>query len=286
VTSHADELVSELGEVRSKSSAENSHSGSLSCYDRRLYLDIQVRRNQSVNTTLSNLAKSEKQLIVFGESHVHYDGIKRYPEFIEVIRTNRGVNCIFIEGKDNYQSAIDRYFRGDSYESTVKAINTRDPNKAPLAHATKEHMEYAKSKNIKIYAVDTENDNNSIRDKHMSRRVGYLMKETCTQPILLVGKVHVYEKLKSSHPKSTESSPIPERLRNMGYSVSSVNMISHSDLSDSYNGYSSNCPDKIDIPSRDFGFSISSPAPAIKKSAFDYLENEKWDDYQAAIVVN
>ena len=112
------------------------------------------------------------------------------------------------------------------------------------------------------------------------------MKKDCTQPILLVGKVHVYEKLKASHPKSSESSPIPERLRGMGYSVSSINMISHFDLSESYNGYRSNCPNKLDIPKKDFGFPISSPAPAVNKSVFDYFEPEKWDAYQAAIVVD
>lgn len=286
-------LTSFAGEIRSneraktrEGSAIQSGHGSLSCYDRRLFLQTQIRRNQSVNNTLSDIAKSEKQLIIFGESHVHFEGIKRYPEFIENIRQNRGVNCIFIEAKDRYQYAIDKYIQGSSYESNVELINKKFKDKHPLAHATKELLDYAKSNNIKVFAIDTESENSFIRDQHMSKRASELMRDKCTQPVLLVGKAHVYEKLNSSHSKASESSPIPERLRKMGFSVSSINMISHSGLSDSYNGYSPSCPNKIEIPTKDFGFPIRSPAPAIGNSVFDYFEPEKWDDYQAAIVVN
>lgn len=264
-----------------------ARSGSLNCNDRRQYLSAHIRRDRSVVDTIVDVAKAEKELIIFGESHVHFEAIARYPEFIELIRANRGVNCIFIEGKDDFQKAIDRYFRGESYGSTVQAVNTQVPGRKPLAHASKALLDYAKSKNIKVYAVDTDDDSTFARDRHMSKQVNrYMKSEECTQPVMLVGKAHITGRLKSTHPKAAEGVSLPDRLRESGISVSSINMISHFDLKKSFVGYGDGCPNPPSFPTKDYGFSISYPAPAIEKEALDAFEPNKWDDFQAAIVVN
>lgn len=235
---------------------------SLDCRARAAWLKTGTEKAEPIGETLS-AALGEAKIFVFGESHVHYTGTAEYPELLGQVRKAKpDFNCLFIEGKDAHQGALDDYQFGatDDYEPIRKA-NTAVKDHVPLAQATPELMKFAKTNGIKVYAVDTINPSSDARNAHMAERIRARMKNGCKLGALIVGKAHVDERLVATHPKTI--TPVPDRLRKSGLEVAALNLISHSDL----RGSLRDCPDRVEIPEKDFGISVRGKAPAIERSS-------------------
>lgn len=256
-------------------------SGSLDCNARQTWLHSKFAAKKSIFELIVNLAKNAN-VTIFGESHVHYDGIAQYPQLLAQIKKEKpAFNCLFIEGKDGSQSDLDAYqFGGKSYDETIKRRNSAVPSRTPLAHATKPLMDFAKASLITVFAVDTNSDSSDVRNKYMAERIATLMKGKCNSAVFLVGKMHLEERLIPSHPKSI--TPIPDRLRAAGLSVATVNLLSHAEIRDDFQ---TDCKRDLEIPKDDFSFSTVGRTPAINKPFMDVFQPAPWSTYDAALVI-
>lgn len=231
------------------------------------------------STTPDKLLDEKMQtssLIVIGESHAHFSGQDAYPTLIQNLKNNnKELDCLFIEGWSSRQWAIDKFFKNEaSYEDTIGYVNKTSPNgKHALAAAPKRLIETAKVNNIKVIAVDENDDNMTSRNSRMAANIFSAMQSTCKKAIFIVGKQHISPSGTVDFPKWPMS--IPQLLKKQGVSVSSINLFGSKDRS-------LVCADRKPV-NRTFGFKTDGRGPLISESIFEGVPPEKWSDYDGAL---
>jgi hypothetical protein len=244
------------------------------------FIKGRLAASQTVETTLAAVAAKQANVIIFGESHVHYRGIERYPEFLQKLKKARPeINVLFIESSDRFQGAIDAYMVGGSYLDTVAKINRQQQGFSPLAHATEALLDEARALGIRVVAVDAESPDSNVRDVHMSNRITSYLRLNGGAGVMLVGKAHIYEKLVATHPLAQYAKTLSQNLVDAGVSITRVNMLSHSD-------FLKTCANCVSLESEaSFGFKIPPRSKEIiQASPFAMVQPERWADYDFALV--
>lgn len=292
------------------------------CTFRENWLRKKIETSQSPEALLKQLASKPSKVIALGELHNHEGAHKNYPELLKSLKEgSKDLNCLYIEASAEEQSTINQYLQSDlsdkAFKDTIeKARNAADSEpegemadsdsesdsrpsmpkiysefemsqpgfvpkeerRTPLAGVDKSLLDAAKRLGIKVLAVDSRHYASldmENRNSHMSNRIAESLKsKKCAKGVFIVGKAHIHGENSAT-----------QQLEKSGVPTTKINMVTPKEAGGGGEFSTGACKGST-FNGTSAGFTINSgdQFQTSDKSSSNF-RNEKWNDYDAAIMI-